>query len=146
MESQLLVDKAVIINERRWKTNISLAWIDFWQTYDMVPQSWIWKSIRFAGCAMNVIDQLKNSMKEFIGFFFWKNCITLCYQLHQWENFLSEPFLIGIYCDPDTIDNCIKKVKQSYLFGKKKLMANYLDILVIPRKLMTYSIWIYLGV
>ena len=36
-KDQLLIDKTVVRNSRRRKTNLNLAWIDFRKTYDMVP-------------------------------------------------------------------------------------------------------------
>ena len=34
---QLLIDKAVIRNCKRRKTNLNMAWVDFRKTYDMIP-------------------------------------------------------------------------------------------------------------
>ena len=37
----LLVDKMVMRNCKRRKTNLAMAWIDYKKAYDMVPHSWI---------------------------------------------------------------------------------------------------------
>ena len=38
-KDQLLIDKAVIRNCKRRKSNLNMAWIDFRKAYDMVPHS-----------------------------------------------------------------------------------------------------------
>lgn len=42
-KDQLLVDKTVVKNCRRKLTNLSMAWIDYKKTFDMVPHSWVLK-------------------------------------------------------------------------------------------------------
>ena len=44
-QDQLLLDKAVVRNSRRRKTNLNMAWIDFQKACDMVPHSWILKTL-----------------------------------------------------------------------------------------------------
>ena len=41
------------------KKNLGVAWIDFRKAYDMVPQSWILKTLELAGTARNIIELLK---------------------------------------------------------------------------------------
>ena len=40
-KEHLLVDKMVMGNCKRRKTNLAMAWIDYKKAYDMVPHSWI---------------------------------------------------------------------------------------------------------
>ena len=69
-KDQLLIDKAVIPNCKRRKTNLFMSWIDFRKAYDLVPQSWILESLRIIGAADNMVRLLENSMKN------WKTQLT----------------------------------------------------------------------
>ena len=42
IKDQLIIDKSVIRNCKRRKTNLFMLWIDFRKAYDLVPHSWIW--------------------------------------------------------------------------------------------------------
>ena len=50
----LLVDKMVMRNCKRRKTNLAMAWIDYKTAYDMVPPSWIIKTLQLTGAAQNI--------------------------------------------------------------------------------------------
>ena len=63
-KNQLLIDKAVIRNCKRRKTNLNIAWIDFRKAYDMVPQAWITKALKLIRAAPGVIALLKSSMTD----------------------------------------------------------------------------------
>ena len=54
-KDQLLIDKTVIKNCKRWKTNLNIAWIDFRKAYDMVPHSRMIKSLKLVGAAKNIV-------------------------------------------------------------------------------------------
>ena len=41
-----------------------MAWIDFRKAYDMVPHSWILKTLDLVGTAGNIIELLKRSMQS----------------------------------------------------------------------------------
>ena len=60
----ILTDKAVVRNSRRRKTNPNVAWIDFRKACDMVPHSWILKTLDLVGTAENIIELLKRSMQS----------------------------------------------------------------------------------
>ena len=60
----ILTDKAVVRNSRRRKTNLNVAWIDFRKAYDMMPQSWILKTLDLVGTAENIIELLKRSIQS----------------------------------------------------------------------------------
>ena len=47
-KDQLLIDKAVMKNCRR-KVGLNMVWIDYRKAYDMVPHSWIKKSMEMCG-------------------------------------------------------------------------------------------------
>ena len=58
-KDQLFIDKAIIKNCKRRKTNLNMTWIDFRKAYDMVPHSWMIKSLELVGAAKNIVNLLK---------------------------------------------------------------------------------------
>ena len=40
-KDQLLIDKIVMMNSKRRKTNLSMAWIDYKKAFNMIPHSWL---------------------------------------------------------------------------------------------------------
>ena len=62
-KGQLLIDKALVRNSRRRKTNLNVSWIDFQKVYDMVSHSWI-LSLELVEIAANIIGLLKGSMQN----------------------------------------------------------------------------------
>lgn len=63
-KDQLLIDKMVLRNSRRRKTNLSMAWIDYKKAYDMVPHSWVIETLKLGGVAENVRRLVENSMQS----------------------------------------------------------------------------------
>ena len=55
-KDQLLLDEAVVSNCKRRKTNLSMAWMDFWKSFDIEPHSQIFGSLRLVGAGENAID------------------------------------------------------------------------------------------
>ena len=53
-KDQLLIGKAFLKNYRRRLTNLSMAWIDCQQAYDVVPHSWILECARLVGVALHI--------------------------------------------------------------------------------------------
>ena len=53
-KDQLLIDKMIIRNSKRRQTNLAMAWIDYKKAYDMVPHSWIQKSLKLFKVADNI--------------------------------------------------------------------------------------------
>ena len=45
-KDQLLIDKMVLKNCKRRQTNLAMAYVDYKKAYDMVPHSWILKSLQ----------------------------------------------------------------------------------------------------
>ena len=58
---QLLIDKAVMKNCRRRKVGLSKVWIDYRKAYDIVPHSWIKKSMEMCGVADNISHLLSKN-------------------------------------------------------------------------------------
>ena len=52
-KDHLLVDKMIMKNCKRRKTNLSMAWIDYKKAFDMVPHSCITKCLKIYGAAEN---------------------------------------------------------------------------------------------
>ena len=63
-KDQLLIDKAIMENFRRRKVGLSMVWIDYQKAYDMVPHSWIKKSMGMCGVADNISHFLSKSMES----------------------------------------------------------------------------------
>ena len=63
-KDQLLIDKAVVRNSRRRKTNLNMAWIGFRKSDEIVPHSSILKTLELFGTATNIIELLKRSMQS----------------------------------------------------------------------------------
>ena len=61
-KDQLPVGKTVLKNCQRRLTNLSMAWIDYKKTFDMVPHSWVLKCLEMVGAAINMISLITKSM------------------------------------------------------------------------------------
>ena len=53
-KDHLMLDKAILKNCKRRKTNLAMAWVDFKKAYDMVPHSWILETLSMFGIADNI--------------------------------------------------------------------------------------------
>ena len=76
-KDQLLIDKTILKDCRKRRTNLAMAWIDYRKAYDFVPHSWILECLDMLGIADNVRSFLEKSMKK------WKlllnsNASNLC--------------------------------------------------------------------
>ena len=69
-KDQLLIDKMIMKNSKKRKTNISMAWIDYRKAFDMVPHSWLIECLRIYGAEDNTINFLKNTMAN------WNTILT----------------------------------------------------------------------
>ena len=63
-KDQLMVNKAVLTDCRRRKTNLAMAWVDYRKAYDMVPHDWILRCLQLFGVAKNVQHLLMASMAQ----------------------------------------------------------------------------------
>ena len=71
MKDQVLIDKTILEDCRKRRTNLVMAWIDYVKAYDFVPRSWILECLDMLGIAVNVRSFLEKSMKK------WKLLLTL---------------------------------------------------------------------
>ena len=53
-KDQLLIDKTVLKDCRKRHTNLSMAWIDYREAYDLVPHSWVNECMEMFGIAENL--------------------------------------------------------------------------------------------
>ena len=70
-KDQLLINKAVLKDCRKRRTNFAMAWIDYRKAYDFVPHSWVLECLDMFSIADNVRSFLKKSMKK------WKILLNL---------------------------------------------------------------------
>jgi hypothetical protein len=63
-KDHLAIDKTILKNCKRRKTNLCMAWIDFKKAYDMVPHSWIIEVLNIFNIAENVKQLLTQSMQS----------------------------------------------------------------------------------
>ena len=63
-KDQLLIDKMIVKNCKRRLTSLGVAWIDYRKAYDMVPHSWIEKTMEMFGVAINMRRFISGNMKQ----------------------------------------------------------------------------------
>ncbi|XP_063603288.1 uncharacterized protein LOC134778932 [Penaeus indicus] len=63
-KDQLLIDKTVLKDCKRRKTNLAMAWIDYKKAYEMVPHSWIIECLELFGIAENVRKFMSDGMRS----------------------------------------------------------------------------------
>ena len=63
-KDRLLIDKLIIKNCKRRKTNLSMAWIDYKKAYDMVPHSWILECLKMVGVHEKVFSMLEGGTEK----------------------------------------------------------------------------------
>ena len=63
-KDQLAIDRCILQNCKRRKTNLSMAWIDYKKAYDMVPHSWIVSTMEMVGLADNIVNLISGSMDK----------------------------------------------------------------------------------
>ena len=69
-KDQLIIDKTVLKDYRKRKTNLAMAWIDYKKAYDMVSHSCIMECLDIVGAADAVKCLLGESMKT------WRTNLT----------------------------------------------------------------------
>ncbi|XP_066975384.1 uncharacterized protein [Macrobrachium rosenbergii] len=62
-KDQLLIDKMVMKNSKR-RTDLSMAWIDYKKTFDMIAQTWLTECLKIYGAEESIISFLKNTMRK----------------------------------------------------------------------------------
>jgi hypothetical protein len=63
-KDHLLLDKSITENSHKRHKNLRMAWIDYQKAYDMVPHSWIKKSLELVGTNPIVSKWLENAMEN----------------------------------------------------------------------------------
>ena len=63
-KDQLLIDKTILKECRKRRTNLIMAWIDYRKTYDFVPHSWNQQCLDKLDIADNVRSFLEKIMKK----------------------------------------------------------------------------------
>ncbi|XP_053141804.1 uncharacterized protein LOC128340565 [Hemicordylus capensis] len=53
-KDQLLIDKMILENCKRRKTNLSVAWIDYKKAFNSLPHTWILKCLETTGVSKNI--------------------------------------------------------------------------------------------
>ena len=69
-KGQLVIDKMVMMNSKRRKTNLSMAWIDYKKAFNMILHSWLIECLEIYGAEKNTIRFPKNTMPN------WKTILT----------------------------------------------------------------------
>ena len=75
-KDQLLIDKMILQNAKRRKTNLYVAWIDYKKAFDSLLHCWITKSLEMLGVSSNIKQFLKTSMSS------WNILLTVNSQIH----------------------------------------------------------------
>ena len=125
-KDQLLIDKLIIQNCKRRKTNLSVAWIDYRKAYDMVPHSWIIECLKMIGVSENIITLIKNSMKN------WETILTagneelgnVKIERGIFQGDSLSPLLFIICLIPLSL--ILRKCQAKYNLGKNKPDINHL--------------------
>ena len=63
-KDELAIDRFILHNCRKRKTNLSMAWVNYKKAYDMVSHSWIIATIGMAGLADNILGIIKQRMNK----------------------------------------------------------------------------------
>ena len=63
-KDQLLIDKMILRNCKRRKTNLHVAWIDYKKAFDSLPHSWIQKCLEMLGISGSIRQFLAQAMKS----------------------------------------------------------------------------------
>ena len=125
-KDQLLIDKTVLRDCKKRKTNLAMAWIDYKKAFDMVPHSWILECLELFGIAENVRKFMWNSMRS------WKLELTssgeslgdVHIQRGIFQGDSLSPLLFVLCMIPLTLT--LRKVAASYEWGNKEFRINHL--------------------
>ena len=125
-KDHLLVDKMIMRNCKRRKTNLSMAWIDYKKAFDMVPHSWIIECLQIYGAAENLITLLSNTMKH------WKTTLTASgtplaevnIRRGIFQGDSLSPLLFIVAMIPMTM--ALRKTGKGYQLGRQGIVINHL--------------------
>ena len=125
-KDQLLIDKTILKDCKKRKTNLTMAWVDYRKAYDLVPHSWILECLNMFGIANNIKSFIEESMKQ------WKLLLTsngteLCEVDVNRGIFQGDSLspLIFVMC-MIPLSLILRKVNASYEWGNKEFKLNHL--------------------
>ena len=125
-KDQLLIDKTILKDCRKRRTNLAMAWIDYRKAYDYVPHSWILECLDMLGIADNVRSSLEKSTKKL-------KLLLTSNGLDLWEVNVNRGIFQGDSLSPLIFVICmiplslpLRKVKDSYEWGRKEFKLNHL--------------------
>ena len=125
-KDQLLIDRMVLKNCKRRHTNLAMAYVDYKKSYDMIPHSWILKSLQLVGAADNIVNVLEKSMTK------WKvhlnagdkvlGDVNVKRGILQGDSLSSLLFVICLI----PMSLILRKMKAGYSLGKNQPKLNHL--------------------
>ena len=125
-KGQLLIDKTILRDCKKRRTNLAMAWIDYKKVYDFMPHSGIIECMQMAGIADNVINFIQKSMDQ------WKLSLTASGEdlgdveakrgIFQGDSLSPLLFVVSMF----PLSLILRKVNASYDWGGKEYKLNYL--------------------
>ena len=124
-KDQLLIDKEVIKNCKRRKSNLNMASIEFRKSYEMVLHSWMIKSLELAGAAKNVVNLLKKPVKNWKTNLICSNTELGAVDINRgiFQGDSLSPLLIALFLL--TLALVLRKIKQDTAIVKKRAKKRY---------------------
>ena len=123
---QLEIDRCILQNCRKRKTNLSMAWVDYKKAYDMVPHSWIIATRGMVGLADNIIGLIKQSMNK------WKTnlyadgkllgSVSIRRGIFQGDSFSPLLFVIALL----PLTHILRETGMGYQLEKNEAKVNHL--------------------
>ena len=125
-KDQILIDKTVLKDCKRRRTNLGMAWIDYRKAYDMVPHSWIIECMDMFGIAKNTAICLRKSMSTWKTELtsYGKSLGTVSIKRGIFQGDSLSPLLFVLCMIPLTL--ILRKAKAGYEFEHKCQKINHL--------------------
>ena len=105
---------------------MNMAWIGFRKAYDMVPHSWMIRSLELVGAAKNTVNLLKETMKNWKTNLICSNTELRAMKINRgiFQRDSLSPLLFVVSLRSLTL--VLRKMKQGYSFGKGKSNLNHI--------------------
>ena len=126
IKDQLLIEKTVLKDCKKRRTNLSMAWTDYRKAYDLVPHNWVNECMEMFGIAENLGTFLQKSMQQ------WRLSLTANGEdlgevnvkrgIFQGDSLSPLLFLLSMV----PLSLILKKVNACYKWGKKEYKLNHL--------------------